>query len=548
MNITITDIIARDIRFPTSRTLDGSDSVHTDPDYSAAYVILKTDHPHGLEGHGLTFTIGQGNELCVAGIRALAPLVRGKTLQSFTDDLGAFWRMLTNHSQLRWVGPEKGVIHLATAAVVNAVWDLYAKVTGKPLWKLLADMTPEELVRCIDFRYISDALTQDEALALLHKNAPSKAGREAEILQNGYPAYITSAGWLGYREDKIRRLCREALAQGWTHFKIKVARDAADNVRRCAIVRDEIGPDHRLMVDANQCWDVGEAIDHIRQIARFDLWWVEEPTSPDDVLGHVAIARAIAPTRVATGEHCQNRVIFKQLMQASALHFCQIDSCRLGGVNEILTVYLMAAKFGLPVCPHAGGVGLCEYVQHLQIFDYIAISASLEDRVIEYVDHLHKHFVDPVVIKNGRYMPPSAPGYSITMKPASLAEYEFPTGPVWQSTTRAPKRIGQMIKLKPEKYEAYKRLHAAPWPEVLAALRAANVRNYSIYHKDGRLYAYYEYIGSDYAADMARVADDPKTHEWWALTDPCQEPVEGNSKGSREGNWWIDMEELFHMD
>ena len=548
MAITITHVIARDIRFPTSRTLDGSDSVHTDPDYSAAYVILKTDHPDGLEGHGLTFTIGQGNELCVAGIRALAPLVRGQTLQSFTENMGAFWRQLANHSQLRWVGPEKGVIHLATAAVVNAVWDLYAKAERKPLWKLLADMTPEELVRCIDFRYISDVLTPDEALALLHRNAPSKARREAEILQHGYPAYVTSAGWMGYSDDKIRRLCRDTLAEGWTHFKIKVGRDVQDDARRCAIVREEIGLDNRLMVDANQYWDVEQAIAHIKQLARFNLWWVEEPTSPDDVLGHAAIAKAIAPIKVATGEHCQNRVIFKQLMQAEAVHFCQIDSCRLGGVNEILAVYLMAAKFGLPVCPHAGGVGLCEYVQHLQIFDYISISASMEDRVIEYVDHLHEHFLDPVVIKNGRYMPPLVPGYSITMKPASLAEYEFPIGPVWQPMTGALKRVGQIIKLKPEKYEEYRRLHADPWPEVLATLRAANVRNYSIYHKDGYLFACYEYVGSDYAADMAKIANDPKTHEWWALTDPCQEPVEGNSKGSREGNWWIDMEELFHID
>ncbi len=548
MTVTLTDVIARDIRFPTSRTLDGSDAVHTDPDYSAAYVILKTDHPAGLEGHGLTFTIGQGTELCVAGIRALAPLVRGRTLESITGDMSAFWRALANHSQLRWVGPEKGVIHLATAAVVNAVWDLYARAEGKPLWKLLADMTPEELVGCIDFRYIDDALSPGEALALLRRNAPSKAAREAEMLQHGYPAYVTSAGWLGYDDDKIRRLCREALGQGWTHFKIKVGRDVADDVRRCAIVREAIGPNNRLMVDANQYWGVQQAIDHVGRLAPFDLWWVEEPTSPDDVLGHAAIARAIAPTRVATGEHCQNRVVFKQLMQAGGLHFVQIDSCRLGGVNEVLAVYLLAAKFGLPVCPHAGGVGLCEYVQHLQIFDYIAISASTNDRVIEYVDHLHEHFVDPVVIRAGRYMPPAAPGYSIAMKPESLAEYEYPTGPAWRGAVPAPRRVGQIIRLKPEKYEAYRRLHAEPRPAVLAALRAANVRNYSIYHRAGELFAYYEYAGDDYAADMARIANDPATHAWWALTDPCQQPVEGASSGSRDGGWWTDMEELFHMD
>ncbi|MDW8325156.1 MAG: enolase C-terminal domain-like protein [Anaerolineales bacterium] len=548
MSLTITDVIARDIRFPTSRTGAGSDSVHTDPDYSAAYVILRTDHPAGLEGHGLTFTLGRGNELCVAAIGSLAPLVRGRTLESLTRDLGAFWRSLTHHSQLRWVGPEKGVIHLATAALVNAVWDLYAKVEGKPLWKLLADMAPEELVRCIDFRYLSDVLTPEEAVALLRKQAPGKAAREAEVLRDGYPAYLTSAGWLGYGDEHIRQLCRQALAEGWTHFKIKVGRDVQDDLRRCAIVRETIGPHNRLMVDANQAWDVPQAIAHIRQLAQFDLWWVEEPTSPDDVLGHAAIARAIAPIRVATGEHCQNRVIFKQLMQANALHFCQIDSCRLGGVNEVLAVYLLAAKFGLPVCPHAGGVGLCEYVQHLQIFDYLCVSGSMEDRVIEYVDHLHEHFEHPVVIRNGRYLPPSAPGYSITIKPASLAEYEFPHGPAWRSQTGAPRRVGQLIRLKPEKYAEYRRLHAEPWPEVLAMLRAANIRNYSIYHKNGLLYAYYEYVGSDYAADMARIAADPKTREWWALTDPCQQPVEGHSSGSHAGGWWADMEELFHMD
>jgi L-fuconate dehydratase len=548
MSITIIDIIARDIRFPTSRTLAGSDSIHTDPDYSAAYVTLRTDHPNGVEGHGLTFTLGQGNELCVAAVRALAPQVKGRALSDLTADLGAFWRTLTNHSQLRWVGPEKGVIHLATAALVNAVWDLYAKVEGKPLWKLLADMTPEEIVRCIDFRYITDALTPDEALALLRRNVATKAAREAELIEHGYPAYLTSAGWLGYSDDKIRQLCREALAEGWTHFKIKVGRDVPDDIRRCRAVRETIGPDHQLMVDANQYWDVEQAIAHIRQLAQFDLWWVEEPTSPDDVLGHAAIAEAIAPIKVATGEHCQNRVLFKQMLQARALSVCQIDSCRLGGVNEVLAVYLMAAKFGVPVCPHAGGVGLCEYVQHLQMFDYIAISASMGERVIEYVDHLHEHFEHPCRIRNGRYLPPAEPGYSISMKPASLDTHEFPGGAAWRTEARTPQRRGQLIRLKPEKYAEYRRLHAEPWPEVLAMLRAANIHNYSIYHKHGLLFAYFEYHGQDFATDMARIARDPRTHDWWALTDPCQEPVEGNSTGSRAGNWWADMEELFHLD
>lgn len=426
MSIVITGLTARDIRFPTSRHHIGSDAMNPDPDYSAAYLVLKTNTP-GLEGHGLTFTIGRGNELCVAAEQALARLVVGRTLDEFTSNMGAFWKHLTGDSQLRWVGPEKGVIHLATAAIVNAVWDLYAKVEGKPLWKLLADMSPAQIVSCIDFRYITDALTPDEALSILQTNVPTRKEREAEMLRDGYPAYTTSAGWLGYTDDQLRQLCREAIAEGWTHFKIKVGADLADDIRRATIIREEIG-DRRLMMDANQRWDVGEAIANMKKLARFNPWWIEEPTSPDDVLGHAAIARAIAPIGVATGEHCQNRVLFKQLLQANAISFCQIDSCRLGGVNEILAVLLMAKKFGVPVCPHAGGVGLCEHVQHLSIFDYIAVSASLENRLLEYVDHLHEHFVDPVRMKNGRYMPPDTPGYSIEMKPESLDEFEFPSG------------------------------------------------------------------------------------------------------------------------
>lgn len=433
MPTTITRVIARDIRFPTSRTLDGSDAMNPDPDYSAAYVVLQTDHPEGLEGHGLTFTIGRGNELCVAAIDALAPLVLGKSLEELAADMGAFWRMITGDSQLRWVGPEKGVIHLATAAVVNAVWDLLAKMAGKPLWRYLIDMSPEELVRCIDFRYITDALTPDQALEILRRNQAGRAERVAEMLRVGYPAYTTSAGWLGYSDDKLRRLCREAIAEGWTHFKLKVGADIEDDIRRAMIIRAEIGPERRLMMDANQRWDVGEAIANMARLAPFNPWWIEEPTSPDDILGHAAIAAAVAPIGVATGEHCQNRIIFKQLLQARAIKFCQIDSCRLGGVNEVLAVLLMAAKFGVAVCPHAGGVGLCEYVQHLSIFDYVYVSASLEDRVLEYVDHLHEHFLDPVVIRDGRYLPPQQPGYSITMRPESLDTFEFPQGPAWQT-------------------------------------------------------------------------------------------------------------------
>ena len=432
MPITITEVVARDIRFPTSRSLDGSDAMNPNPDYSAAYVILRTDDPEGREGHGLTFTIGRGNEICVAAIRALAPLVLGQTLESFTADMGAFWRRMVGDSQLRWIGPEKGAIHLATAAIVNAVWDLWAKAEGKPLWKLLADMRPEEIVRCIDFRFITDALTPDEALAILRQNEPGRAAREAEMRRDGFPAYTTAAGWLGYDDEKMRRLCRDALAAGWQHFKLKVGGNLEDDLRRLTLVREEIGPDRPLMVDANQVWDVEQAIAWMGHLARFNPLWIEEPTSPDDILGHAAIARAVAPIGVATGEHCHNRVIFKQLFQADAIRFCQLDAARLGGVNECLAVLLMAAKFGVPVCPHAGGVGLCEYTQHLSIFDYIAVGASLDGRILEYVDHLHEHFFDPVTMQNGHYMPPTAPGYSITMRPESLDRHEFPGGAEWR--------------------------------------------------------------------------------------------------------------------
>ncbi len=404
----IVSVTAHDVRFPTSRTLAGSDAMHTSPDYSAAYVILKTDAGDGLEGHGLTFTLGRGTEVCVAAIKALAPIVVGRTLGAITSDMRGFWRAITGEQQLRWIGPEKGVIHLASAALINAVWDLYAKVERKPLWKLLADMSPEQLVSSIDFRYISDALTPEEALDMLERMAPTRARREAEMLVSGYPAYTTSAGWLGYSDEKVRALSREAVAAGWTH-------------------------DRRLMMDANQVWEVGDAIANVRMLAEFEPYWIEEPTSPDDVLGHASIARAIAPIKVATGEHCQNRVIFKQLFQAEAIGFCQLDACRLGGLNEVLAVLILAAKFGVPVCPHAGGVGLCEYVQHISLFDYIAVSGSLENRVLEYVEHLHQHFVDPVVIRNGCYVPPQAPGYSVTMRPESIREFEFPTGSVWST-------------------------------------------------------------------------------------------------------------------
>ena len=428
----ITSISVKDIRFPTSRTLDGSDAMNAAPDYSAAYVVLHTDSKQGLEGHGLTFTIGRGNEICVAAIKALQHFVIGRTLGELTENMGAFWREITtSDSQLRWLGPDKGVMHLATAAIVNAVWDLWAKSVNKPVWKMLADMTPEELVACLDFRFVTDAITPEEALALLRRNLAGRATRAREMQEEGYPGYTTSAGWLGYTEEKIRRLAREGVAEGWTHFKQKVGGNLADDMRRASILREEIGWDRKLMMDANQVWDVDETITNMRKLAAFDPWWIEEPTSPDDILGHASIRARVKPIGVATGEHCHNRVMFKQLLQAKAIDFCQVDAARLGGLNEVLIVLLMAAKFGVPVCPHAGGVGLCEYVQHISIFDYIAVSASLDKRVLEYVDHLHEHFVEPVVIRRGRYMPPQRPGYSIEIHKNSLDKYSYPDGEAW---------------------------------------------------------------------------------------------------------------------
>lgn len=425
----ITDVIVRDIRFPTSLDMDGSDALNLG-DYSATYVTVVTDS--GLTGDGLTFTNGRGNEIVVAAVHALKHHVIGRRLSEVTANMRGFYRDLTVDKQLRWLGPEKGILHMATGALINAVWDLWAKREGKPMWKHLADLSPQEIVDAIDFTYISDVLTPDEALAILNAKRAGRNEREAEMLRDGFPAYTTSTGWLGYPDDKVRRLCQEAIAQGWTAFKMKVGRNLDDNVRRAALMREEIGNERLLMMDANQCWDVSEAIEQMRALAQFDPWWIEEPTSPDDILGHAEIQRAIDPIRVATGEVVQNRVIFKQMLQAKAIRFLQVDSCRMGGVNEVLAVLLMAAKFGVPVCPHAGGVGLCEYVQHLSIFDYVAISGSLEDRVCEYVDHLHEHFVDPCIVRNARYMAPTKPGYSITMKDESLDAYEFPSGRVWQ--------------------------------------------------------------------------------------------------------------------
>jgi L-fuconate dehydratase len=422
-----------DLRFPTSRTAIGSDAVNKDPDYSAAYCILETNT--GLEGHGLTFTLGRGTELCVQALDYLGRHAVGRTLDSITSNFAAFARQLTDDSQFRWLGPEKGIVHLAAASLLNALWDLWAKERGVPLWQLIAEMDAEQLAACIEFRYIDDVLTREEAVAMLREGERGMADRLALLQAEGYPAYTTSVGWFGFSDDKIRKLCHEALADGWTHFKLKVGGEPADDLRRGRIVREEIGWTNRLMIDANQKWSVGEAIERLRELKELDPWWMEEPTNPDDILGHARIRRESAPIRIATGEHCQNRIMFKQFMQAGAIDVCQIDSCRVAGVNENLAIILMAAKFGIPVCPHAGGVGLCEYVQHLSVFDFLRVSRTMENRVVEYVDHLHEHFLDPVRIHRGRYLLPQKPGYSIEVRPETLHSYRFPEGEIWAAET-----------------------------------------------------------------------------------------------------------------
>ncbi len=427
--ITALDVL--DVRFPTSDRMDGSDAMNPEPDYSAAYVRLRTDAGDDVEGHALAFTTGRGNDVQANAIASLAPFVVGRAVAEVCGDLGGFARSLVHDPQLRWLGPEKGVIHMATGAVVNAAWDLAAKQSGKPVWRYLADMSPDEIVAQVDFRWLSDALTPDDALDILHRARAGRDDRIALLLERGYPAYTTTPGWLGYSDEKLARLSRQAVADGFGQIKLKVGASIEDDVRRMRAAREAVGDGVRIAVDANQRWDVQSAIDWMRRIARYDPYWIEEPTSPDDILGHAAVRRAVRPIKVATGEHVANRVVFKQLLQAGAVDIVQIDSARVGGINENIAILLLAAKFGVPVCPHAGGVGLCEMVQHLSMFDFVAVSATMRDRVIEYVDHLHEHFLDPARVVGGRYVPPAAPGLSAQMHPASLDEYAYPDGPVW---------------------------------------------------------------------------------------------------------------------
>lgn len=433
----ITAVETFDIRFPTSQELDGSDAMNPDPDYSAAYLIIGTDEGDGHEGHGFVFTIGRGNEVEAAAIDALRPHILGRNVEELLADMGATWKLLVHDSQLRWLGPEKGVMHMAIGAVVNALWDLKAKRARLPLWELLAGLSPEEIVALVDFRYLSDALTPEEALEILRRAEPGRAERRARLLEEGYAGYTTTPGWLGYSDQKLTRLAREAVADGFSQIKLKVGASLEDDIRRVSVARGAVGPDIKIAVDANQRWDVQEAIDWMRHLAPYDIAWIEEPTSPDDILGHAAIARGVAPIPVATGEHVQNRVMFKQLLQAQALQVLQIDAARVGGVNENIAILLLAAKFGVRVCPHAGGVGLCEAVQHLSMFDFIAVSADKDGRMIEFVDHLHEHFITPVDVREGCYWPPSAPGAGAEMHRTTLATYSFPSGAAWSGTSVA---------------------------------------------------------------------------------------------------------------
>ncbi|MEV6636400.1 enolase C-terminal domain-like protein [Actinoplanes sp. NPDC051470] len=425
--------VTHDVRFPTSHTLDGSDAMNPDPDYSAAYLVIGTDAADGLEGHGFAFTIGRGNDVQVAAINSLAEHVLGLDVDTALANMGATARSFVDDSQLRWLGPEKGVMHMAISAVVNALWDLRAKRAGLPLWDLLSRMTPEQLVDLVDFRYLDDAMTREQALEILRRAEPGREARRQNLLRSGYPAYTTTPGWLGYADEKMARLAEEAVAEGFSQIKLKVGGDLAADIRRMRLARETVGPDIRIAIDANQRWGVSEAITWIKALAPWAPWWVEEPTSPDEILGHATIRREVAPIRIATGEHVQNRIVFKQMLQAGSVDVVQIDATRVAGVNENIAILLLAAVFEVPVCPHAGGVGLCELVQHLAMFDLVAVSGTTDDRTIEYVDHLHDHFLSPVVVEKGRYLAPLDPGYSAQMRPQTLQDYVFPDGATWRA-------------------------------------------------------------------------------------------------------------------
>jgi L-fuconate dehydratase len=435
MGAKITALNVFDVRFPTSTMLDGSDAMNADPDYSAGYLRIDTDQA-GLSGHSLVFTIGRGNDVQIAAIKMLVERFAGMDIDEAFKNIGQITRQLSSDSQIRWLGPDTGVFHMGIGAVLNALWDLFAKARNVPLWKLLADMSPEEIVAAIDFRYISDAITPAEALAILKKSEGAKAENEKILRATGLPAYTTTPGWLGYSDEKMLDLTKQAMADGFTLIKYKCGKSKEDDRRRLTKVRELVGPDFSIAIDANQVWDVDTAIDWVNSLAEFKLRWIEEPTHPEDVLGHARIAREVAPTPVATGEMASNRMIFKQLLQSNAISVMQIDATRVAGVNENLANILMAAKFGIPVCPHAGGVGLCEMVQHMAMFDAVAVTGHHSKRIVEYVDHLHNHFVVPTNVVNGYYIAPTEPGAGAEMFQASIDEFLFPTGTYWKGALK----------------------------------------------------------------------------------------------------------------
>lgn len=442
----ITNIRTFDVRFPTSAMLDGSDAMNAEPDYSAACLQLDTTI-HGLVGHSLVFTIGRGNDVQIQAIRVVAEKVAGLDIEYVFENIGEIAKNLSSDSQLRWLGPDKGVFHMATGAVLNALWDLYAKSRGVPLWKLLSSMSPERIISCVDFRYISDAITPGEALEILREGATSREKNTTLLLENGLPAYTTTPGWLGYADEKMLRLTSEAMASGFGFIKYKCGKSFDDDHRRLTKIRQLVGPDFPIAIDANQVWDVDVAIEWIKGLEAFNLQWIEEPTHPDDVVGHARIAFEVSPTPIATGEMASSRIIFKQLLQSEAIKVMQIDATRVAGVNENIANILLAAKYGIPVCPHAGGVGLCEMVQHLAMFDAVAVSGHHRRRYVEYVDHLHDHFLEPARIADGNYMPPRRPGIGSEMLETSIRDFEFPNGNYWNNPTgRSHARASKMTK------------------------------------------------------------------------------------------------------
>lgn len=426
----ITSATTHDVRFPTGQHGHGSDAMNKDPDYSAAYLILETDNAD-LSGHSLVFTIGRGNDLQCQAVQDLARDIVGERVEDLIDRIGDIGRELVRDSQIRWLGPEKGIPHMAAGGVINALWDLICKSEGKPLWQVLSHLSPEQLTGLIDFRHISDALSPNEALQIFRDMEPERSRNEAILLETGLPAYTTTPGWLGYTDETMIRLAHEALADGFRFIKMKVGGSLENDKHRMALMRETVGPDITLAIDANQVWDVPDAIAWVNGLGDDKIHWVEEPTSPDDILGHKAIQDGIAPIRVATGEHVHNRIMVKQLLQAGAISFLQIDATRVAGVNENIALIAMAKKFGVPVCPHAGGVGLCEMVQHLAMFDAVAVSGHHADRVVEFVDHLHEHFVVPTQIENAHYRAPLAAGIGAEMKPESIRDFHFPDGKEW---------------------------------------------------------------------------------------------------------------------